>query len=378
MNKIKILQVVNSLCVGGIEQTVVNLCNNLDKNKYEVTLWVLTETHQDLLSRLSKEVNVYIQPLQQHHKVIIDIMCLFFSLSKLRKQLIYLSPDIIHTHIYQYNIFPFLVAMATSHLKFQHFHTIHTVGLHYVGGSVKYRIKLWIEKMCYRFLSTHLICVSKEVRRIVLNTWGNSCGEIQVVENGVNMSLFDRSQYPQKTEDMFIISYVARLVEGKNHITLLRAFCLLHKKYPNMYLWLIGDGNLRKELQNYAIAKDIVHHIRFYGNVENVPYILSQSSIAAFPSEYEGFSVSMIEMMAMGLPVVCSDIQSFIDVLGSDGALFFSVHDSEDLAKQIEKLYLNKELLKHYAERSVKLSVEYSVENMALKYDKNYTIAIKQ
>ena len=65
-------------------------------------------------------------------------------------------------------------------------------------------------------------------------------------------------------------------------------------------------------------------------------------------------------------------------MLGSDGALFFSVHDSEELAKQIEKLYLNKELLKYYAHRSVKLSVEYSVENMALKYDKNYTIAIKQ
>lgn len=378
MNKIKILHVINTLCVGGIEQTVVNICNNLDKNKYEVTLWVLTETHQELLSRLNNDVNVLIFPLNKHRRVAIDIAYLFLSFGKLRRKLLELAPDIIHTHMYQYNVFPFFVVMIASHLKFQHFHTIHTSGLHYIGKTILHCVKLYVEKMCYRFFSTHLICVSKEVKRSVIKCWSNSCGEFRVIENGIDMKQFDRNLFSQKTDDIFIVSYVARLVKGKNHFTLLQAINLLKKKYVNICLWLIGDGDLRDELREYVIANKIEDSVRFWGNVENVPSVLAQSVIAAFPSEYEGFSVAMIEMMSMGLPVVCSDIQCFKDLLGDDGALYFPVHDAEKLAKQIEKLYLDKNLLEQYVMMSINLSSEYSMENMVMKYEKCYNDIIQR
>lgn len=373
MNKVRILHVINSLCVGGIEQTVVNICNNLDKDKYEIHLLVLTETHLDLLERINKNVNVHICHLRHHKHAVIDIAYLFLSIRKLKEILKQISPDIIHTHVYQYNIFPFLVTMYWSGLKFKHVHTIHTSGLHYAGKTLGHRIKLHVEKKCYHTFSTKLICVSKEVWRKTFKAWGNSCGEMDIIENGVDMTLFDKNKYPLKNDDKFVISYVARLVDGKNHTTLLKAFKLLNNKYGNIYLWLIGDGNLKDELEAYTKENKLENNVCFLGNINNVPYMLSQASIAAFPSEYEGFSVAMVEMMAMGLPVVCSRIQCFKDLLGEDGALYFSVHDSEELAKQIEKLYLSKALLEKYIDNSLRISSRYSIENMVQKHDYKYT-----
>lgn len=377
MSKIRILHVLNSLCVGGIESSVVSLCNNLDRSKYEVGLLILTDDYFELSQKIRSDVEIIVIPLKQRNSIILNILCLFFYLPNLVKRINEFVPNIVHTHIYQYNILPVLVAMFCSRLRFCHFHTIHTTGLHYIGPSMQKSIKLCVEKYCYKKNMSFLVCVSKEVARNSSTFFGESCSAIRTIENGVDFSLFN-SIHNVKCSMKFTIIYVSRLVEGKNHMTLFRAFNRLLQRYNDLELLIVGDGELKTPLMKYVKDNKMDKDVHFYGNVENVSDILSISDLAVFPSEYEGFSVALIEMMAMKLPVICSDLQNFRDIFGSDGALYFSVHDDLQLSVQMEKLYLNKALLNHYAELSEKLAGEYSLERILKKYDEYYHFGANQ
>jgi glycosyltransferase involved in cell wall biosynthesis len=78
-------------------------------------------------------------------------------------------------------------------------------------------------------------------------------------------------------------------------------------------------------------------------------------------------------MMAMKLPIVCSDIQCFRDLSEQDGdMLFFEVSNPIALAQQIEKLYCNAELREHLAERAFCISQSYKYKNVLSQYNNYY------
>lgn len=375
-SKVRVLYVVRSLCVGGIENSVVSLCNNLSREKYTVGILVLTNNHLELLNKIKKDVNIHIIPLKQYNNMIVNILFLLFNFPHIVKVLQLYSPGIIHTHIYQYNIFPIFLGMLFFKRKIYHFHTIHTTGLHYANNSIGSFIKLKIEDICYRIMSTNLICVSKEIERNVRSFFNHIKYNIRIIENGVDLKRFTPSLY-DKNRQKFILVYVSRLVDGKNHITLLKSFANLSLKYKNIELWFIGDGDLKNQLIQYTQKCKIKDKVCFFGNIDNIPEILSQCNLAVFPSEYEGFSVALIEMMAMGLPVICSDIQNFKDLFGDSGALFFSVHNDLQLSTQIEKLYLDNKLLEFYANCSKQISQKYSIIEIVNKIDLYYQSVYK-
>lgn len=375
-SKVRVLYVVRSLCVGGIENSVVSLCNNLSREKYTVGILVLTNDHLELFNKIKDDVNIHILPLKQYDNMIINILFLLFNFFRILKVLLLYSPGIIHTHIYQYNIFPIFLGMLFFKRKIHHFHTIHTTGLHYTDNSIGSFIKLKIEDFCYRVMSTNLICVSKEIERNARSFFNHTKCDIRIIENGIDLKRFNPSLY-NKNRQKFMLVYVSRLVDGKNHMTLLKSFANLSLKYKNIELWLVGDGDLKDQLIQYTRKCKIKDKVCFWGNIDYIPEILSQCNLGVFPSEYEGFSIALIEMMAMGLPVICSDIQNFKDLLGDSGALFFSVHDDLQLSTQIEKLYLDNKLLEFYANCSMQISRKYSIIEIVNKIDLYYQSVYK-
>lgn len=109
----------------------------------------------------------------------------------------------------------------------------------------------------------------------------------------------------------FIGIYTSRLCEGKNHRLLIQAWGKVVGSYPSALLILIGDGPLRLECQDYCRELGISNNVLFTGSIPNVEDYLRIADIGVFPSESEGLSLGLCEMMAAGLPVVVSDIPAF-------------------------------------------------------------------
>lgn len=372
MKKIKIVNIINSLCVGGIENIVISLSNDLDKLKYDVTILVLSNTDNTYKNRIDKNVNIIQLPIHHFGSAVVNALFLCLTNYKIQRVLRKVNPDIVNTHIFFYTALPVLYAIKCASPQAKHFHTIHTSGLHYANN--KGCLKIRIEAMCYKKMSSTLICVSKEVERNIRKLF--PVVNAVLIPNYINVHNFNTKLQQGKLDDGKIrIIYPSRLVEGKNHATLLGAMLQLQQKHSNIELWLLGDGELREKLNDYVKANNLNDSIKFLGYRDDVAQIIAQCDIGVFPSQYEGFGLALIEMMAVGLPVICSDIPTFMDLSISDNdILFFKTLDAIDLSLKIEQLIDNPQLRKSMGVQSVNIANLYSREAIMTQYQKNFNI----
>lgn len=373
MNKIKILHILDSLCIGGMENLVIDICNNLDKSKYDICILCLSSDDLTQRSRLNKDIKLI--SLQFSKEKIKSPLYLLTHSLEIAKEIRKESPLIVHTHIYQCRLSPLLLSIKIALKNFSHFHTIHTSGIHYNNNNPWHKIKLLIERVCYKYFKTNLIAVSDNVYKKCYPLLKNSYSLFMTINNGVDLKKFDYNAFKKQNDDSFFnIIYVSRLHPGKNHNTLLKAVKLLSTKYSFIRLHIVGDGILHEEINQYIIDNKLSKYVTMHGNRLDVETILSKCQLGVFPSEYEGLSIALLEMMAMRLPIVCSDIPSFRNLLVDDKyALFFNTFDYENLAICIEKMLLFPNVREKYAQASYEIASRYSLSSMIINYEKFYT-----
>lgn len=108
-------------------------------------------------------------------------------------------------------------------------------------------------------------------------------------------------------ENKFVVGHIGRFNQQKNHIFLIRIFSEIVKQNENAVLFLVGKGELEKEIQIQINELGIQDHVIFLGVRSDVPDILSAMDVFIFPSLYEGMPNVVIEAQATGLPCVISD-----------------------------------------------------------------------
>jgi len=378
-NRIKIVHVLNTLDVGGIERIVLELCNRLDIQKYEVTLVVLSNNFLDFKHNVAKHINLILVPLKHRHNSLFDTFSLFIHVSKIIKIFKDIKPDIIHTHTFQYNVMPVLLAVRIAAKNASHFHTIHTSGIHYENKNIKHWIKLKVEDWWYNKCKTQIVCISPTINEQIDTLFKEKKYPAITICNGIDLEKFRSTLNLNQIDKVIRIVYTARLDNGKSHDTLINAFSTLTKKYGNLQLILIGDGLLRSKLELMALDLNVVNEVKFLGNCQNVPKILGQCNIGVFPSEYEGFGIALIEMMAMALPIVCSDLPIFHSIhLNESNVFFFPPRNDNMLALQIEKFIISPELRYEYAQKSLQISKLFSIDTMVSEYEYRYNRIVKK
>ena len=146
-----------------------------------------------------------------------------------------------------------------------------------------------------------------------------------------------------------VIVFVARLTKNhKRPHLLIEAFALLASKYSNwdVELWGQEDRKIYKKELNALISKlGLTERVTFMGVTTNVPSVLVNADIFAFPSAYEGFGLSLGEAMSMGLPAVGYKSCSAVNELIIDGKTGILCDDGvEPFARALEKLMMSQEL----------------------------------
>lgn len=369
MAKIKILYILDTLNIGGMENCVIGLCNNIDYARYEVTLLVLSGDNAQLKPRLNSNVHLVMLPF--NYSFIINVLGLFVIIPYLACCIHRLNPSIVHTHCYQLRLMSLQIACLLSLRKMKFIHTIHTSGLHYNRITLKDKLKILIEARIYHFLKTSVVCVSFEIYEKVINLFPKDIS-IEVINNGVNTKL--SSLQPSSIIDSSFLNfvYVSRIHPGKNHELLIYAFSEALKKNRNIRLYLLGDGILKEEMFNLVLELNISNKVFFLGNRDDVLSILKSCNIGVFPSLFEGLSLALLEMMSVGLPIICSNISEFRKLLDDDEALFFDPNSVEDLCEKIMYLSANESYMLNLSKKSLTVVEKYSLDTMALQYSSLY------
>ncbi len=200
---------------------------------------------------------------------------------------------------------------------------------------------------------------------------------IPIIQNGIDIKEFHPTQQP-KSEKIRILC-VSRLIERKGIRSLIQTIADLQNNFPNLELYLAGDGNIRNELEALAEKKNIRHKIHFLGSIDHkdLPAIYQQADIFALPSKNEGMSNTALEALASGLPLILTNTGGAKELTEGNGILV-PVHNQEKLNQAMSTLVANKKLRIQYGKSSRKKALQYSWAETAKAYIKIYKNAALQ
>ena len=124
-------------------------------------------------------------------------------------------------------------------------------------------------------------------------------------------------------QDIQMAGFVGRLTWAKDHATLIRAFRKVREQLPETALVLIGDGPLKAELIDLAIAEGIADRVLFLGDRSDIPELLSGLDLFVMSSVTEGYSIALLEACASGLPIVATNVGGNAEIVrdGVNGKL---------------------------------------------------------
>ena len=379
MTKIKVLQINESLVVGGMESMIVQLCNHLNTNKFDVKFYSLSDNVPKVKEFKDSVTSVSLGFKQKSLRGANLIFNFFKVIRKLSKMFKVEKPDIVHIHglFSIYLIVAIAVRISCPNAKVVK--TIHTSGLFYSSTRLIDRFRLRIEKIATSLNNTTVVGISDQVTDIAKKKFGNNATSIVKIYNGVDISAFEGE--PNKLirsrllgDKEFLVAYVARVVNGKNHEFLIDIWNELKKRgVTSSRLIFIGAGDNLEYIKHKISSLHLDDDIICLGQCSNVPDILKVCDFAVFPSDYEGFSLAMIEKMAAGLPVIASDIPSFREIIisGKNG-IILSLHDKEKWIYTINILSEDSKLRVFLSDSASERSKDFSVELMTKGYETLY------
>jgi len=161
---------------------------------------------------------------------------------------------------------------------------------------------LFAMSVASRWVDTYA-CVADDGARCCV-TEGINASKVVTIWNGIDLDRF-AYQGPAPRGPAVI---VARLNPEKDHATLLHAVALAIVEEPEFRLEIAGDGPCLAELQSLARHLKLEDHARFLGKVDDVPALLSRAGLVVLSSKLEGISLTLLEAMARGLPVVATKV----------------------------------------------------------------------
>ena len=352
----KILQVIPNFGFGGAETMCENLLYALRELGHSVTAVSLYDQHTPITERLE---GAGIRIVYLDKKLGLDLS----MVSKLFRVMRQERPEVVHTHL---DVLKYAVPAARLAGVRCCIHTVHNVAEKEAEGIARK-----INRLYYRLGWSVPVALSPEVQRTIRDTYGLESAKVPVIYNGVDLSRCVPKECYETGETVTLL-HIGRFNEQKNHAGLLRAFQLLHARYPRCRLELLGDGELREDMEAYAAELGIGEFVRFRGNQAEVHPFLHDADIFLLPSRYEGIPMTIIEAMGTGLPIVATAVGGVPDMLrdGENGLLVSC--EPEAICGACARLLDDPALRERLGRRAGQDSVRFSAAHMAQRYSEVY------
>lgn len=348
----KILQVVPNFTFGGAETMCENLLYALRELNHEVTAVSLYDQHTPITERLER---AGIRILYLDKKLGMDVS----MVPKLYRVMRQEQPDVVHTHL---DVIKYAVLAARLNGIRRCVHTVHNVAEKEAEGIARK-----INKLYYKLGWSVPVALSPEVQKTICAVYNIDENSIPVIYNGVDLSrCIPKEDY--SVGETVTLLHIGRFNEQKNHRGLLQAFQKLLEQYPGCRLNLLGDGELRADMEAYARELGIADAVCFWGNQSDVHPFLHDADLFLLPSLYEGIPMTIIEAMGTGLPIVATPVGGVPDMLQNGESGLLTACEPEAVCEACAKLIRDAQLRKHLGQKARQESVRFSAAHMAEQY----------
>ncbi len=274
------------------------------------------------------------------------------------------QPDVIHSHLFETEMILAHILLPVKTKRIVHFHD----NMHQFRNfqlktlfNKTYLTDFFEKRIVLKSYShnTTAICISKDAKQFADNVLPGSISK-KLLHNAIDLVRFQPLKKQIKTNEITIIG---SLVNKKGQQLAIDCVAELKNRGVELHLNILGDGVNRKALQNQIDQLSLQNSVTLQGNVEYPEQFLQSSRIYLHTAIYEPFGLVLIEAMACGLPVVCTDGKGNRDLIheGENGFMVWE-RDPKLLADKIELLFKNEDLRMEMGEKARIYAQEFGME----------------
>lgn len=369
----KIVIIINSLESGGAERVVSNLLNVWVK-KYDCYLilihnykfYELDERIKIISLNEPKEISGFVKLLR--------LPLLGYKLSKIIRENKF---DMIVSFLTRANYINVLSNIFSRHQKIINERAMPSLQYQY---GINGKINRFLIKFLYPKAD---LCLSNSHGNMIDLKNNSNVTKLSYIHNPFNLDMIEKmsKQEIEIEKKRFTFVTVGRLDKGKNHKLIIDSI-----KDIDADLWVIGDGELREELQSYINVLNFNDKVYLLGKKENPFAYISKADCFVFASNHEGFPNVLVEALACEIPVISTDCQSGPrEILAPDSDVNFQLKEEIELAeygiltpiKNVNKLREAMNLIindgslrKRYQDKAKQRANNFRIEEIIKKYEK--------
>lgn len=385
--KIKIIHIITRLDKGGSAENTLLTAEGLDKKIYDIILIKgpsiesgmaedeAVAVEKSIIEAEREGVRILTVPgLVRRISPFHDIKTLFALIKILR----YERPHIVHTHTSKAGILgrwaayfcrvPIIIHTPHGHVFWGYF------------GRLKTSFYIVLEKIT-AFITDKIIALTEQEKNDHLRFRIADGDKFSVVHSGIRLDRFsnlsvDPADIRRKlgiSGGDLVVGTTGRLTTVKGHRQLIEAAVNIVDARPNTTFVFLGDGELSDELKNMASGLGMKEKMKFPGWRPDVAEVMSVFDLFVLPSLNEGMGRVLVEAMALGKPIVASDVGGIPDLVvhGKNGYLV-PPGDARRLSAAISDLIEHPEKRIKMGENGKKRAIDYSADAMVEKIDQLY------
>lgn len=386
----KVLFLIHTLGAGGAEKVLVNLVNNLDKEKYDVTVMTVIDTgiYRDKLNENITYKTMFKMPkfLAKKSKKTDNSGSLLNKTSKKKK-----FAAKMYSFFWRHAPLKLIYKMRIKEKYDVEISFLEGISAKVISASNQKSKKLaWIhvdlmnekksenvfknrkaELKCYNKFD-NIVCVSNTVKEKFIEKFNFDSDKVCVKYNVIDdEDIINKSQEqvkPLLENGGKKLITIGRLATQKGYDRLLEIALKLKNAGLKFSINIIGIGPKEDELKKYVIDNDLSNYVNFLGFCSNPYPYLKQADLFVCSSRSEGFSTVASEATILGIPIVSTDCSGMSELLGNNEYGIITENSTEALYNGLKDILTNEEKYEYY-KKQIKLrkdffSLKRSVENV--------------
>lgn len=367
MSKINVLQFICPTGFYGAELWILALMKHLDQRTVDCQLAITRESARQNIEICHRAHSLEFKSHQIRMSSRFDPTVIPKLVALIKREKV----NIIHTHGYKSDLLG-LIAARTAGIK-----AIATPHGFENVKNIKLQFFIRLGCLCFKHFD-RIVPLSEELRSDIIRMKANP-EKVQLIRNGVDLEEIEserKKAYPLICPDNCEkkIGYIGQMAFRKNIADLLKTFDLLYRAHKNIRLILIGDGPQKQELENKVKSMVSGSKIQFLGYRRDRLRLLKEFNLFSMTSSLEGIPRSLMEAMALEIPVVAYRIPG-IDklIIHERTGLMADFGHIEALKNCWERLLFNGTLAQEIARNGRRHIVEnFSAQKMADEYTALY------
>lgn len=297
---VRIAHIIGKMWAGGVEAVVFNYYRAIDHDEIQFDFFYdedsTVEPPQDII-----EMGARFYKMPPYQK-------LWLYIPQLIKLLRLNNYTIVHSHLNTLSVFPLFAAwIAGVKIRIAHNHSV-------PGGSEwKRNLAKNILKHFSTLFATHYFACSEKAGRWLFGDRIYENGSVEIIKNAIDFERFHRDDIVKKSlaekydlEGHTVYGHVGRFTFAKNHMKLLSIFHEIYLIDNEARFVLVGDGELRQQIENKIHELGLDDVVICTGKVNNPESYYSIIDVMILPSNFEGLPMTVIESQITGVPIIVS------------------------------------------------------------------------